>query len=579
MSIVDLFLTELERARLHDFCTASPTNPHATARTTTTSAVYTPPIGSKEGTMDKVIGVFRRNFLIKLGLVVLLVGFGDWLFWQRQYGIGNIGIYGLAMLAALFIVRPATLRSPLGIVASLATALYCVAIIVDIGVLSVILFWTALSIAALAPFASKLEDGWQWFWRLVLHGVMSLFNPILDAIGLKKLAKRSGPRKFGVRAAFSLLALPVIGGTIFFALFVQANPVLEKMVKGLSLPAADSVLLFRFIVWSVVAALIWSVLRPWRHKKHKAMVAPVTNNPQPAVQGAIVSLASIQLSLLVFNALFAMQNGMDLAFMTGLVPLPDDMALAEYAHRGAYPLVATALLAGLFVLTMLQPGGIAARDKVARLLVIVWIVQNVILVASSMLRTWDYVEAYSLTQFRIAALAWMVLVALGLALVCWRMLANKSGGWLINANLLTTGLMLSVFCFVDTAGVAARWNVAHAREVGGRGYYIDLCYLGRMDAAAILPLMSLEARPLPEEFRKRVKHVRQFAQADATSWYEHRGWTWRTERILRAAKAKEATLPVLDLGPHDRDCSGDIYQTAVEPTTPAPPELTPSVTP
>lgn len=532
--------------------------------------------------MDKVMAVFRRNFIIKLGLVVLLVGFADWLFWQKQYGIGNLGLYGLALLAALLIVRPATLRTWVGIFASLATALYCAAIIIDIGFLSAILFWTALSIAALAPFSTKLEDGWQWFWRLALHGVMSLFNPLLDAVGLKKLAKRAGPRKFGIRAAFGLFALPVVGGAIFFAIFVQANPVLEKLVAGWKLPAFDEELVFRIICWGVIAALIWSVLRPWRQKGKKGLVDPVANQ-QSVVGGiatqTIVSLASIQLSLLVFNALFAMQNGMDLAFMSGLIPLPDDMTLAQYAHRGAYPLVGTALLAGLFVLTMLRPGGIAARDKTARLLVIVWIVQNVILVASSMLRTWDYVEAYSLTQFRIAALAWMVLVALGLALVCWRMLANKSGGWLINTNLLTTGLMLTIFCFVDTAGVAARWNVTHAREVGGRGTFIDLCYIGELGPSALVPLMSLEARPLPEDFRKRVKYVREMAQWRAERDYKNGGWTWRNEAILHQVKAKQATLPPLDLGKGERTCDGSIYVSPVTDAPPAIPELTPSVTP
>ncbi len=51
------------------------------------------------------------------------------------------------------------------------------------------------------------------------------------------------------------------------------------------------------------------------------------------------------------------------------------MSYAEYAHRGAYPLVFTALLAGVFVLVSFRPGGAAQRSRWARGLVQLWIAQ------------------------------------------------------------------------------------------------------------------------------------------------------------------------------------------------------------
>ena len=66
-----------------------------------------------------------------------------------------------------------------------------------------------------------------------------------------------------------------------------------------------------------------------------------------------VPLATLTLSLFTFNAIFAIQNGLDIAFLWSGAALPEGVTLAEYAHRGAYPLIATALLAGLFVLVAL----------------------------------------------------------------------------------------------------------------------------------------------------------------------------------------------------------------------------------
>ena len=85
-------------------------------------------------------------------------------------------------------------------------------------------------------------------------------------------------------------------------------------------------------------------------------------------------------------------------------PLPGDLTLAGYAHRGAYPLIATALLAALFVLVTLRPGSETARSRGIKVLVTLWIAQNLLLVASTMCRTFDYIESYSLTVLRIAAL-------------------------------------------------------------------------------------------------------------------------------------------------------------------------------
>jgi hypothetical protein len=209
-----------------------------------------------------------------------------------------------------------------------------------------------------------------------------------------------------------------------------------------------------------------------------------------------VSPASIALSLAAFNLLFALQNGLDLVFLWSGAPLPSDLTLAAYAHRGAYPLIATALLAALFVLVTLRPGTPTGESPLVRRLVYVWIAQNVVLVASTMLRTFDYIDAYSLTRLRIAALVWMALVAVGLVLICVRLWRRKSGPWLINANLAAALLALTACSVIDLGAVAARWNVRHAREVGGAGVRLDLCYLNDLGPAALLPLVELESRPI-----------------------------------------------------------------------------------
>jgi hypothetical protein len=278
------------------------------------------------------------------------------------------------------------------------------------------------------------------------------------------------------------------------------------------------------------------VLRPRRRR-----ILP-TGKTRPVVDLAGVSVASVTLSLIVFNALFALQNGLDAVILWGGAGPPAGLTLAQYAHRGAYPLIATALLAGLFVLVALDPRRSTAKVPLIRILVVAWVAQNLFLVASSILRTVDYVQAYSLTRLRIAALVWMGLVGLGLVLICWRMLRGKSGAWLINANAAAALLVLAAACVVDLGAVAAAWNVRHAREMGGQGPELDVCYLNTLGPSALVSLVEAERRSTSPELTRSRRLVAGAGRDRSARPAERLArWTPRNALSLRVERERPST--------------------------------------
>jgi hypothetical protein len=138
---------------------------------------------------------------------------------------------------------------------------------------------------------------------------------------------------------------------------------------------------------------------------------------------------------------------------------------------------------------------------------------------------------------RVAALLWMGLVAVGLVLVCWRMLNGKTLVWLINRAALAAVLVVTFACIADPAAVSAAWNVRHAREAGGKAQPLDLAYMRSLGSAALVPLAQLEQRPLNRHFRDRVTYVRErlVVETDASQAAPH-GWVWRDARRLEAAR-------------------------------------------
>ncbi|HVQ07050.1 MAG TPA: DUF4173 domain-containing protein [Allosphingosinicella sp.] len=510
----------------------------------------------------------KGSFLFKLGIALAAATAADWLF-VLQRGGSTIGYFALALLALAVASSLAARKRRASRVALAVAALFALILVLDPGPLALFLYWTALTLAMLIPRTAHFDDGWRWALRLVLHGAFSPFGLARDTWLAAAARRRRGPS--GVHRKALVLVLPLLGTIIFVLLFAAANPLIEQALQRIQLSPRFSEEDFAYIIfWLFMLVMVWTLVRPPRVRLGPA--GPGLD-PDLALPGATPD--SVLLSLAAFNLVFALQNGLDLAFLWSGARLPAGMTLAEYAHRGAYPLIVTALLAGLFVLATLRPGSATAQSRPIRLLVTLWIAQNLLLVASTMLRTLDYIEAYSLTELRIAALVWMGLVAIGLALICYRLLRGRSGAWLINANLLAAILVLTACATVDFGRTAAAWNVRHAREVGGRGAPLDLCYLHRLGPSALLPLIELESRPLPTELRERVAWLRGRAMANlAERQADWHGWTWRGAGRLAAATVlvEERQLPSIG---GNRLCDGR----PIPPSSPPPPGSEPLTSP
>lgn len=500
-------------------------------------------------------------FALKLALTALLVLLGNYVFWELEQVTGVQGIFMLGLCAALAAARPAVRKDKRALVALAFAALYGFAQLWDPSPLAFALFWVAIGLATLLPGSARFDDGWRWFQRLFVHGFKSLFGPLIDFGKLDRIRRRRPARPLGLRRGASVLVLPLLGSALFLWLFAAANPVIESWLESISPPDFDWTFLPRLIVLGFLALLTWGVLRP---RPPRRTFGTFDGSGDLNIPG--FSLASVTLALIMFNGLFALQNLMDLAYLSGLAELPKGIVLSEYAHRGAYPLVATALLAALFVLVALRPGSSTAASPLARGLVTAWIAQNLVLVASAAWRTWDYVLAYDLTRLRIAALLWMALVALGLVLVLYRMLKGKTASWLINANLVTSGALLTAVCFVDLGAVAAQWNVRHAREIDGKGAGMDLCYLGGLGDSALLPLLELDQRKLPGDFGERVHRVRLRSASEAAAMADRGFWSLRNEQRLNKYRSLTYITKIDPLYISLTDCNGRPYRNPADET-------------
>lgn len=465
----------------------------------------------------------KHTTLLALGLTLL----ADVLFYDHPRGWAA-GLFVLVLAVTLLARagrsrRGAMVRMLAGYAAVLAGAL-----VWKSGVMAVALAAVALPALALASRAAWLRGPADWAGALAALACLGWTRVLRD------LPRFHAPTRPVGRAARGLMrwAVPAALTAGFLALFGLANPVMAQgiehtlefirgaLAEWITLPSP-----LRVLFWTAVGVALWALLR-WRPRRRSA-AGPAGPPPVP---GGGFSAGSIIRCLALFNVAFAAENATDFVYLWGGAALPAGMTFASYAHRGAYPLVATALLAAAFVLVTFAPHSASSRSRAARGLVFVWIAQNVVLTASAAWRLHLYVDVYGLTRLRFAAALWMLLVAGGLLLICWRILRERSNGWLLGANAAQLLAVLTACAWLDSDGLIALHNARHSREVSGSGPAFDYAYAAALGPSALPALDLVDARVTPGRHSPQRESLMAVLREQTGDW---RGWTLHRWLLLR----------------------------------------------
>ena len=469
------------------------------------------------------------QFQLRLGLACLAVVLGDWLFFQRTLGV-SVAVFMAALAASqLMLSERVRRRAPKAMVILLIAF---IPLIEAVGFLSLAIATVGLALFMTWTAGSErqLRKAGASAAALLAMGPFQLVPDLVRAYRQDSI---------GVRLSNLHGWVIPLGFCIVFAwLFASANPIIQAWLGYLNpLHLFSDLSVARIGVWVLLLVLSWPLIAPRLHSLPglQRLMSATGKSAMPAVHG-LFSPSAILRSLVLFNMIFAVQTMMDLGYLWGGVELPEGMSYAEYAHRGAYPLIATALLAAAFVLIAFRPD--ERRSPLVRGLVFLWVGQNVLLVISSILRLHLYVEIYSLTYLRVAAFIWMMLVAVGLVLIVVRIKLDRSNAWLIEANLTVLALVLYVCALVNFPAMIASYNVDHA--ISGTLSEPDTNYIISLGPDAIPALdryaATLDAAPAG----KLLNRIAGMAYMHARTMRDWRAWSFRGERLERYIEARRS---------------------------------------
>lgn len=496
--------------------------------------------------------VTNANWLWRIAIVALLTALADWLFFRQYVGI-SFTLFILALGVAVLLANRtgASGRERILYAGILVAAL--LPSLEDINHMSVLIAAFGIccfALGATGAFKGGLIERFMTVGWLLVSGPLQL---VRDLPLLRRWASQRG-------APASLTALkgwvvPLGLGAVFVALFAAANPVIAHWLAQWG--TGDTLRQFnpaRLMFWCVIVIAVWGLVgvsgrfalpkfeepanSPPPGTDMRPVFSEAANVRPPNVDlGPIFTEAAIVRSLVLFNLLFAVQTVMDVHYLWRGAALPDGMTYATYAHRGAYPLIVTALLAATFVLAAMRPGSDSERSPLMRALVFLWVGQNVLLVVSAIMRLNLYVGTYLLTYWRVAAFIWMLIVAAGLILIVTRIVLYRSNAWLIAANIVVLALTIYVCSFVNFASLVARYNVAHAPAIAGRP--IDLTYVVSL-GPEVIPALDRHIAASPTSDLRHFRELRRGLALRhamvATNWRAFTFRGWRLTRYLQSVK-------------------------------------------
>ncbi|MEO9820880.1 MAG: DUF4173 domain-containing protein [Paracoccaceae bacterium] len=448
------------------------------------------------------------------GLVLLaLIAFGDAMIWHVWPGL-SLAVFALAVIGASLLFAPNLSRARLKI-CLIGAGLSVLPVIEVVQPLSVF-FLLSGGLVVLCGIADvKLQSLLRSFLRYPWVAIAFSFRDGVD------LTSRLRILNMNVRDLVMGWTIPLGLGLVFLLLFGNANPLIADFFDQISLTQIPEPNMMRLIFWGVLACVIWGALiaprlrnalmarKPQRHMVHRP---------------GLINTRSLGRSMVLFNLMFAVQTFMDFAFLYGATELPDGVTYATYAHRGAYPLLMTALLAGAFAV-LARP--LTDNSSLLHKLLILWLIQNILLVGASAIRLDLYIDAYGLTRLRMAAGIWMAVVLVGLLIILWQVYRRHNTGWLLIRNASLGLCTLYVCCFINFDGIIARHNFTTSGKQ-------DLKYLCSL-SEGVLP--ELDRQGVNLEYRCPAWKRPEMYQPN--DWREWGFRNWRLRRSLAQSEVKD----------------------------------------
>lgn len=205
------------------------------------------------------------------------------------------------------------------------------------------------------------------------------------------------------------------------------------------------------------------------------------------VAPTVTTLAAVIPLLVVYVIFFISQWQYYISGFTGV--LPESFSYAEYAREGFFQLCAVSVINLLVIISvvLLMSRGKKYHTEILKVLSVIYSVFTLILISTAIAKMVMYIDCYGLTQKRVYATWFMVVLAVVFVIIMVRQFVPK-----LNAIALSLALCVALFGVLSLSnvdGFIAKYNADC--YIAGSLETVDVYAMGRLGDAAVPELVRL----------------------------------------------------------------------------------------
>ncbi len=432
-----------------------------------------------------------------LGVAVLVI-LGDFLFWNHRPGL-SLALFVSALATAMVARNWDEARTPRVAIAFSLLIVSAWHTAVEISFTNLVVEVALLAVLLAELRFRGLPAGWERWSESLIAWVCALgrWPWLVRAINERPRATVGGRSVGETIGRVLVITLPAIFLLfVFISLFASGNSIFHQFFNhsvnhfydwcaGIDLDFG------RVVFWFCFATLGLAFLRP----REGAKAPRAWARPLSEWQRADGSMAYWQSALILIglNALFFTVNTIDVVYLWQRAAPPVGVLARDYLYSGVYSLIAATALAGI-ILTFLfqQPAQVISRRSL-QVFAFAWILQNFVLIAGVFLRLKMFVDLSDVTEKRVYVACFLLLVAVGFALLCGHVLRGRMAGRLIWSNVVATFVLFFVLQFLNVPGWVVRQNFSRG-DHGSQGVAVNVPYNMSLGSGSWPSLIEIAGR-------------------------------------------------------------------------------------
>ncbi|HBG71931.1 MAG: hypothetical protein A2W93_05110 [Bacteroidetes bacterium GWF2_43_63] len=409
--------------------------------------------------------------IVKILIIVLSAAAFTILFYRAGLGLNLVVFEAIMALMSCFLFRKSTKRNHVW---------YLFQLLLLISVVSVLITHTAYAITINIFLFLQFMAMQLWPAAARIH-LLSLITPLNIFPSLSKgflaITKIRKPTIFQKWPGVWLTVASLLVIWLFISLYSASNNYFSKLVGKVSSFVSDIFnTLFNFenadiLIYVLMGLIIAAALLI---RTDIAEKLNITNHPGINLirkKGNILFKSSFKgfmkwfrtgvFLMFALNFLILIFNYLDLRHVWFGFEWNGQL-LREFVHEGTWTLVFCVALSAVLALLFFN-GKIPfySKNKILKLLVKIWVAQNIFMIASVFIRNLRYVEYYNLASLRIGVFIFLIIAVFALIALLMKINYGRNMFWLLKNVFVFTSIILTISSAPDWNRVIMRYNISH----------------------------------------------------------------------------------------------------------------------